>query len=118
MNIDLLNKVEKEHLKDVPVIKVGDTVIAHTLITEKGKSRVQLFEGLVIAIKGSGTRKMLTARKISHGVGVEKILPLHSPSIQKWEIVKSESVRRSKLYYMRKRIGKAATRVRKGKAQV
>lgn len=117
MNTDLLNKVEKEYLKDVPKIKVGQTVRAHTYIIEGGKTRVQIFEGLVIAIKGTGAGKMITVRKISHGVGVERIFPLHSPNIKNWEIVKEEKVRRSKLYYMRSRIGKAASRLRKGKAE-
>jgi len=117
MNTELLNKVEKDYLKDVPNIKVGQTVTVHTYIIEGGKTRVQLFEGLVIAIKGTGAGKMITVRKHSHGVGVERIFPLHSPNIKKWEIVKEEKVRRSKLYYMRERVGKAAARLRKGKAQ-
>lgn len=117
MNTELLNKVEASQLKEVPEIKVGDTVVAHTLITEKDKTRVQLFEGLVIAIKGAGLRKMITVRKITNGVGVEKILPLHSPNIKKWDVKKHEKVRKAKIYYMRDRIGKAATKIKKGKAK-
>lgn len=116
MNTEILAKVEKSELKDVPEIKVADTVEVLSYITEGGKTRTQLFAGLVIAIKGSGTRKMITVRKISSGVGVEKIFPLHSPNIKEWKVIKSEKVRRAKLYYMRERIGKAATRLKKGKA--
>ena len=117
MNTDLLNKVEKDYLKDVPKMRVGDTVGAHTYITESGKTRTQIFKGLIIAIKGTGTGKMITVRKISHGTGVEKIFPLHSPNIKKWEVVSNEKVRSSKLYYMRNRTGKAAARIKKGKAR-
>lgn len=116
MNTELLAKVEKSHLKEVPEIKVGDSVEVSSYIIEGGKTRTQLFAGLVIAIKGCGTRKMITVRKISSGVGVERIFPLHSPNVKEWTVVKSEKVRRSKLYYMRDRIGKAATRIKKGKA--
>jgi large subunit ribosomal protein L19 len=118
MNTEILSKIEKTHLKDVPEIRVGDTVEAYTYITEGGKTRTQIFKGLVIAIKGSGTRKMITVRKISSGVGVERIFPLHSPNIKEWVVLGNEKVRRAKLYYMRDRVGKAASRIKKGKAQV
>lgn len=118
MNSKFLSKIEENHLKDTPEIKVGDTVNVNTYITEGGKTRTQLFSGLVIAIKGSGTRKMITVRKVSKGYGVERIFPLHSPNIKSWEVIKNEKVRRSKLYYMRERVGKAAVRLKKGKSQI
>lgn len=109
MNTTLLNKVEKEYLKEgMPEFYVGDTLKVHTKIVEGEKQRIQIFEGIVIAMKGSGTRKSFTIRKMSQGIGVEKILPLHSPNIAKIEVVKHGSVRRAKLYYMRQRIGKQA----------
>lgn len=118
MNTQVLAQVEESHIKDVPEINVGDTVNVSTYITEGGKTRTQLYRGLVIAIKGSGTRKMVTVRKVAKGFGVERIFPLHSPNIKSWEVVKSEKVRRAKLYYMRERVGKSATRLRKGKSQI
>lgn len=112
MNTDLLLKIEEPHLKKVPDIAVGDQVEVHTLVREKNRTRVQIFKGLIIAIKGSGTRKTFTVRKISMGVGVEKIFPLHSPNIQKIVITRKGNVSRSKLYYLRERIGKKALKVR------
>jgi large subunit ribosomal protein L19 len=112
MNTDLLLKIEKPHLKKVPDIAVGDQVEVHTLVREKNRTRVQIFKGLIIAIKGSGIRKTFTVRKISMGVGVEKIFPLHSPNIQKIVITRKGNVSRSKLYYLRERIGKRALKVK------
>ncbi len=112
MNTDLLLKVEEKHLRKVPEISVGDQVEVHTLVREKNRTRVQVFKGLIIAIKGSGTRKTFTVRKISMGVGVEKIFPLHSPNIQKIVVTRKGNVSRSKLYYLRERIGKKALKVK------
>ncbi|MBD3280371.1 50S ribosomal protein L19, partial [Candidatus Dojkabacteria bacterium] len=116
MNTDILQKAEKDYLRsDIPDFEVGDTVAVHTIIREKGKDRIQVFKGVVIAMKGSGTSKTFTVRKVATGgIGVEKIFPLHSTNIQKVEFVKKGKVRRSKLYYMRKRIGKQATKITEG----
>ena len=93
--------------KDIPDFKVGDTVSVHVKIVEEEKSRTQIFEGIVIARQGSGLRASFTVRKISFGEGVERVFPLHSPFIEKIEVVKKGEVKRSKLYYLRKKIGKA-----------
>jgi large subunit ribosomal protein L19 len=109
MNTKVLDKIEKGYLRtDLPEFHPGDTIKVHTKIVEGEKHRIQIFEGIVLAIKGSGTRKSFVVRKISKGVGVEKIYPLHSPNIAKIDLVKSGNVRRAKLYYMRERIGKKA----------
>lgn len=94
-------------------IAVGDTVKVHQEISEGGKTRIQIFEGLVIAIKNRGNGKTITVRKIgANGVGVEKIYPINMPQIKKIEVKRKGSVRRSKLYYLRERLGKAATRIK------
>ena len=111
MNTDILKKVEEGQYKKRPDVKVGDTVKLHLKIKEGEKERTQIFEGVVIAKKGAGLSSTLTVRKISYGVGVEKIVPLHSPSLEKIEIVKRGTVRRSKLYYLRKRVGRRALKV-------
>lgn len=112
MNTELLLKVEQQYLRKVPNINVGDLVEVHTIVREKNRQRIQVFKGLIIAIKGSGIRKTFTVRKISAGIGVERIFPLHSPNIQKIVIVKKGNVSRSKLYYLRNRIGKKALKVK------
>jgi len=91
-----------------PNITVGDIVEVSTIIKEKGKERIQAFRGIVIAIRGSGTGKMFTVRKISYGIGVEKIFPFYSPAVSKIKIIKEGKVKRSKLYYLRQRVGKKA----------
>ena len=99
----------KEYLKNTPDIQVGDTVKVYQKIKEGNKQRIQIFEGLVLAKKhGAGVEGMLTVRKIISGVGVEKIFPLHSPNVEKFEIVSRGKVRRAKLYYLRDRVGKRA----------
>jgi len=103
-----MQKVEEKYKKRDPDIRSGDTVKVHLRIVEGGKERIQIFEGVVICVKGSGLGKTFTVRKISHGVGVEKILPVNSPMIKKVDIVERGKVRRSKLYYMRGKIGKRA----------
>ncbi|MCS7317037.1 MAG: 50S ribosomal protein L19 [Candidatus Dojkabacteria bacterium] len=112
---ELIERVTNKYKKtSIPKIKVGQTVEVSTIIREGDKSRIQVFKGLVIAIKGSGVSKTFTVRKISYGVGVEKIFPLHSPNIADIKIITEEKVRRSKLYFMRDRVGKMSTRVKKG----
>lgn len=109
MDTNLIEKVTSEYKKvKHPDFKVGDIIEVHTKIKEGDKERVQVFKGIVIAMKGSGISKTFTVRKISYGVGVEKIFPLYAPGIAKIKIVKKGNVRRSKLYYLRERIGKAA----------
>lgn len=101
-----MKKVEEKYIKRNPDIRPGDTVNVHLRIVEGGKERIQVFEGVVISVKGSGLSKTFTVRKISHGVGVEKVLPVNSTMIKKVDIVERGKVRRSKLYYMRDKVGK------------
>jgi len=108
MDTNVIKKVEESFYKKRPDVRVGDTVRLHLKIKEAGKERTQIFEGVVIAIKGSGLSKNLIARKISYGVGVEKIVPFHAPALEKIEVIKRGSVRKSKLYYLRGRVGKRA----------
>jgi large subunit ribosomal protein L19 len=104
--------------KDQPVA-VGDTVRVHQEVSEGDKKRVQIFEGIVIAVKNSGTGKSLTVRKLgANGIGVEKIFPVMLPSIKNIEVKRKGDVRRSKLYYLRDRVGKAATRIKEKTATV
>jgi large subunit ribosomal protein L19 len=105
----LLDQFNKQQLKKVPDIKPGDTIKVHQKIKEADKDRIQIFEGLVIAKKhGKGINSNITVRKVVDGVGVEKIFPVNSPSIDKIEIVRSAKVRRAKLYYLRTAKGKRA----------
>lgn len=93
----------------VPAIEPGDTVRVHVRIVEGKRERVQVFEGLVLAISGSGSNRSITVRRVgSHGIGVERIFPLYTPRVEKFEITRRARVRRAKLYYMRTRTGKAA----------
>ena len=94
--------------KDVPQFSVGDTVKVSVKIKEGDRERIQLFEGTVIAKKHGGICETFTVRRVSYGVGVERVFPLHSPNVEKVEIVREGRVRRSKLYYLRDRVGKAA----------
>jgi large subunit ribosomal protein L19 len=106
---DILLDLEKPLLKsDVPAFSPGDTVRVHVKIREGEKERIQLFSGIVIARRGGGIRETFTVRKISGGVGVERIFPLHSPIIDRIEVERKGAVRRAKLYYLRSRKGKAA----------
>lgn len=101
--------VEKQYMKDeVPQFKIGDTVKVHMRIVEGEKERIQIIEGVVIARKHDGIRETFTVRKMSSGTGVERVFPLHSPRVEKVEVVRSGKVRRAKLYYLRKLKGKAA----------
>ncbi len=94
--------------KQVPSFNIGDTVRVHAKVIEGEKERIQVFEGIVIGRKGGGHREMFTVRKISYGVGVERLFPLHSPFIQQIQVVREGRVRRAKLYYLRSRQGRAA----------
>ncbi|HEX7251524.1 MAG TPA: 50S ribosomal protein L19 [Thermoanaerobaculia bacterium] len=106
---DLLLEVEKPNLRaDVPAFAPGDSVRVHVKVREGEKERIQVFAGVVIARRGGGARETFTVRKISSGIGVERIFPLHSPVIDRIEVDRKGSVRRSKLYYLRGRKGKAA----------
>ena len=107
--MDLIKKIENEQIKDgVENFNIGDTVKVYFKIVEGTTERIQVFEGVVIAKKNSGIRRTFTVRKISYGVGVERIFPLHSPRIEKIEVSRRGRVRRAKLYYLRDRVGKAA----------
>lgn len=105
----VLEAIEREQLKtDLPEFKPGDTVRVHVKVVEGEKERIQAFEGVVLRRSGGGNRETFTARKISYGVGVERTFPIHSPRIDKIEVVSRGVVRRAKLYYLRKLSGKAA----------
>ncbi|MGE4384399.1 MAG: 50S ribosomal protein L19 [Endomicrobiaceae bacterium] len=107
--MSLIEQIEATQKKDVKVqFKSGDTVKVHFKVVEGGNERIQVFEGVVIQRKGSGLSETFTARKISFGVGVERIFPIHSPRIDKIELVRQGKVRRSKLFYLKKLSGKAA----------
>jgi large subunit ribosomal protein L19 len=104
-----LQEIESAYLRsDIPDFRSGDTVKVHVKVSEGDKQRIQLFQGLVIGRKGDGTRESFTVRKISGGVGVERVFPLNSPIIDKIEVVRRGRVRRAKLYYLRQLRGKAA----------
>ena len=104
-----MHDIEKKYIRtDVPDISPGDTVLVKVRIKEGDKERVQPFEGTVIKKRGSGTRKMFTVRKTSYGVGVERIFPLNSPSIESVKVISKGKVRRAKLYYLRRLVGKSA----------
>ncbi len=94
--------------KELPRISVGDTVRVHVLIKEGNRERIQVFEGTIIAKKHGGIQETMTVRRVSYGVGVEKVFPIHSPHVSKVELVRKGKVRRAKLYYLRNRVGKAA----------
>ena len=104
-----LQYVERAHLRDdIPDFRAGDNVKVHVRVVEGGRERVQVFEGVVIARDGGGLSETFTVRKISFGVGMERVFPVHAPIIQKIEVTRRGKVRRAKLYYMRGRVGKAA----------
>jgi len=107
--MNLIEMLEKEHMRvDLPPFRAGDTVRVHSRIKEGDKERTQVFEGVVIRKRKGNTGATFTVRKVSYGVGVEKIFPLHSPSIGKIEVISKGKVRRARLYYLRKLRGKAA----------
>ena len=107
--MDALKLISNSSMKEnVPTVKVGDTVKVHVRIAEGDKSRIQIFEGTVIAKKHGGISETFTVRRVAHGCGIERVFPIHSPVVEKVELVRSGKVRRAKLYYLRKRVGKAA----------
>lgn len=107
--MDAIKAVEAQYSKDtVEPYRIGDTVKVHFRIVEGKTERTQIYEGLVIAEKNAGIRKTLTVRKMSYGVGVERVFPVHSPRVQRIEVTRRGRVRRAKLYYIRDRVGKAA----------
>ena len=107
--MDVIKAIEYEQLKNaIPEIKVGNTVRVHVRIKEGNKERIQVFEGIIIKVQGAGVNKTFTVRKISYGVGVEKTFLIHSPLVEKVEVVRVGKARRAKLFYLRDRVGKAA----------
>ena len=106
--MDLIKELTKSQIKDMPAVHVGDTVRVHVKVKEGSRERIQVFEGTVIAKKHGGIEETITVRRLSYGVGVEKVFPVNSPIIEKIETVRSGFVRRAKLYYLRDRVGKAA----------
>lgn len=107
--MDALKLISNGSLKEnAPVVNVGDTVKVHVKIKEGEKYRIQVFEGTVIAKKHGGINETFTVRRVAHGCGIERVFPVHSPVVDKVELVRSGKVRRSKLYYLRDRVGKAA----------
>ena len=107
--MDKLRLISDASLKaEAPVLNIGSTVRVHVKIREGERERIQVFEGTIIALKGSGISSTFTVRRVSYGVGVERVFPVHSPNVAKVEVVRNGKVRRSKLYYLRDRVGKSA----------
>ena len=107
--MDIIKSIEHEHLKEkIPVLKVGNTVRVHQRIKEGNRERIQVFEGIIIKKQGGGVNATFTVRRIASGVGVEKTFLIHSPLVEKVELVRVGKARRAKLYYLRDRVGKAA----------
>jgi len=113
MDAGILKSVEEKFLKqDIPDFRPGDTVRVNVKVVEGGRERLQAFEGTVIARRGSGTGESFTVRRVTHGIGVERTFPLHSPRIASIEVRRRGKVRRAKLYYLRHRIGSKAIRIK------
>jgi len=107
--VDALKLISNSSLKaEVPELNIGDTVKVHVKIKEGDKSRIQVFEGTIIAKKHGGINETFTVRRVAHGCGIERVFPVHSPVVDKVEVVRRGRVRRAKLYYLRDRVGKAA----------
>lgn len=107
--MNIIDTLEKEQMRsDIPDFKAGDTVKVHVKVVEGGKERIQVFEGVVIRRSHGGLRETFTVRKVSQGIGVERTFPVHSPMLDKIEVVRRGKVRRAKLYYLRERSGKSA----------
>lgn len=107
--MDLIKSIESDYLKeDLPSFNSGDSVKVNVKVSEGNRERIQTFEGVIIAINGVGVNKTITVRKLSFGVGVERIFPVHAPIIDSIEVTRKGKVRRSKLYYLRERVGKSA----------
>ena len=119
MNQVLLDKIESEQFRKDPAdFAVGDTVRVHTKVVEGDKERIQIFSGVVIGRRGRGLNATFIVRRISYGEGVERIFPVHSPRVEKVEVERKGSVRRAKLTYLRKRLGKGATLVKEKESRV
>jgi len=111
--MNVLEKIQQEQIRtDLVPFKVGDAVKVHTRIKEGDRERIQVFAGLIINKQGQGVRQTFTVRRISYGEGVERVFPTHSPFIQKIEVERAGDVHRAKLYYLRGRVGKTATKVK------
>ncbi len=107
--MDIIKALEQEQLRtDLPSLSIGDYVKVHLKVKEGTRERIQIFEGTIIAKKGAGLKETFTVRRVSYGVGVERILPVHSPKIAQIEVVRKGKIRRAKLYYLRERVGKAS----------
>ncbi len=107
--MNLIEAFTNEQLKqELPVVRIGDTVRVHNKIKEGARERIQMFEGTVIAKHGGGISETFTVRRVSYGVGVEKTFPIHSPNVEKVDIIRVGKIRRAKLYYLRDRVGKAS----------
>ena len=107
--MDIIKSIEHEQMKNkIPVLNVGDTVKVHVRVKEGNRERIQVFEGIIIKVQGGGVNKTFTVRKNSYGVGVEKTFLVHSPAVEKVEVVRVGKVRRAKLFYLRDRLGKSA----------
>ncbi len=106
--MNMISSVEEAFKKEVPPFEIGDTVRVHVRVVEGDKERIQPFEGVVIGRRGGSIKETFMLRKVSHGIGVERIFPLHSPVIEKLEVIRQGDVRRAKLYYLRDKKGKAA----------
>ena len=107
--MDIMKQIEREHMRmDMPEFRAGDTVKVHTRIIEGDKERIQIFQGVVLRVSRGTTDATFTVRKVSDGVGVERIFPMHTPSIDKVEVVSNGKVRRARIYYLRGLAGKAA----------
>ncbi|MGI5891383.1 MAG: 50S ribosomal protein L19 [Bacillota bacterium] len=107
--MNIINAIESEQIrKDIPAFRPGDTVKVHVKVVEGARERIQVFEGVVIKRKGGGINETFTVRRVTYGVGVERVFPLHSPRIEKIQVVRRGKVARAKLYYLRKLTGKAA----------
>jgi large subunit ribosomal protein L19 len=105
---NVIDAIEREQLREVPDFRPGDTVQVHVKVVEGSRERIQVFEGVVIKIKGGGIRETFTVRRVAYGVGVERTFPMHSPRIDKIVVKRHGKVRRAKLYYLRELTGKAA----------
>ena len=107
--MDIIKWIEHEQLKNkIPALKVGDTIKVHQRVKEGNRERIQVFEGTVIRIQGTGIRKTFTVRRVAYGVGVERTFPMNSPRVENVKVARRGRVRRAKLYYLRDRVGKAA----------
>ena len=114
--MDIIKMIEDDQLRnDIPNFNVGDTVQVHYKVIEGTRERVQVYEGTVLKIQGEGSRRTFTVRRLSYGVGVERTFPVHSPRIEKVEVIRRGKARRAKTYYLRDRIGKAAFKIKERK---